>query len=673
MHSIHHHRPALLLGLFVAAGICGDRVQGGLEAYVNPLDGSVPVPRAVRVDGDESRKLAFPSARGHGQFADPDIGPGQPFQVIKVTNTQDNGPGSFRDAWMATGPRVIVFTVSGTIVLTNDILAREAQDDVYIAGQTSPGGIQLACGGNNAKAPLRAVRTSDMVARYLKLRPGLEHAISSDVDSLAMGDVQNCIFDHLSLQWSTDEAAHITSIGAGVTLQWCLQSEPLRCGSCRSDGHPNHDYGVFADRNESITFYRNLFMGGHWRNPNAQATHSLELINNVGYNFGEYAMQFYVNAVRGDLIANVVANWYAKGPKTIGDPHLLYASWEGPSTNGFEFYLKGNVCHHDTSGNGNADGSGPYLTSPILHQDGSLLTPSGQPGIIFLMPRGGGLSLSTEDIVSAEDALRLVLNGAGAIQDVFSTPRRDLVDQRSIDQVRQGGDRTYLPQPETLYAIPAPGYPDLAQGATWSWVTNDTDDDGMLDSWELMFTNNLSLTPESDPDGDGWSTMEEFLNYLAGEHLAWTESPSTSAVPPVNCGYPAALQPETDSDHDGLPDDWERYYLNTLSGSATNDLDEDGMTHLSEWIAGTDPDDSGSVFSVHLGSGEGYRIDTSMTHAWEYWYGGLSRWYSLQDRTPTSESWVGRSGLLPIASDQGSLPYVPTGAVRHIRASVHLR
>lgn len=646
----------------------------GLEAYVDPLNGNVPVPRETRVDSDESRKLAFPSARGHGRFADPDIGPGQDFQVFKVTNTSDSGPGSYREAIMSTsGPRVVIFTISGTIDLTEDVLMREAQDDVYIAGQTSPGGVQFKCSGNNKKAPLRAVRTSDIVARFLKLRPGLDHAVSSDMDSLAMGDVRNCIFDHLSLQWSTDEAAHITSKDGGVTLQWSLQSEPLRCGPCRGDNHAQHDYGVFCDVNENLTLYKNLFMGGRWRNPNVQATNSLELINNVGYNYGQYAAQFYVNATRGNLIANIVGNWYSKGPRTVDDPHMLYAAYEGSSTYGFEFYLKGNVGPRDTNGCGNVDNSGPLLTSPILEQFGTLLNPAGEEGVIFLEPRAGGLSIPSAEIVTAEEALKDVIAGAGALQDVFDTPRRDLVDARSIGQLQNATNHAYTPAPDPLDAIPPPGYPDLTQGATWTWAGNDTDDDGMLDSWENLYAD-LSLTPNGDPDGDGWSNMEEFLNYLAGEHIQWNGTGNPALFPPPGSGYPALPQPDPDTDADGLPDDWERYTLNTLAYTATNDFDNDGLDNQGELTAGTDPDDDTDFFQLDIESVDGsVQVDLPTVDATEYWFGGQRRFYSLQHAAQLPGSWEPIPAKQDIPAGSGDITYSPTGGTGFFGASVSLQ
>ena len=50
-----------------------------------------------------------------------------------------------------------------------------------------------------------------------------------------------------------------------------------------------------------------------------------------------------------------------------------------------------------------------------------------------------------------------------------------------------------------------------------------------------------------------------------------------------------------DSDHDGLPDEWEILYgLNPKAADATLDSDGDTMSNLAEYIAGTDPTDPSS-------------------------------------------------------------------------------
>jgi Tol biopolymer transport system component len=53
-----------------------------------------------------------------------------------------------------------------------------------------------------------------------------------------------------------------------------------------------------------------------------------------------------------------------------------------------------------------------------------------------------------------------------------------------------------------------------------------------------------------------------------------------------------------DSDGDGLPDDWELAYFNTLDRDGSGDYDGDGQTDRAEFLAGTDPTDANSVFRV---------------------------------------------------------------------------
>ena len=107
---------------------------------------------------------AFPGAEGYGALARG----GRGGRVIEVTNLNDSGPGSLRAAVNASGPRIVVFRVGGTIELKSDIIIR-GEDQAYltIAGQTAPGGGILL-----KKYGLLLINTHDIVVRHIRVRPG---------------------------------------------------------------------------------------------------------------------------------------------------------------------------------------------------------------------------------------------------------------------------------------------------------------------------------------------------------------------------------------------------------------------------------------------------------------------------------------------------------------------
>jgi hypothetical protein len=84
-------------------------------------------------DLPQARIPAFPGAEGGGMYS---FG-GRGGRVIVVTNLNDDGPGSFRAACEAAGPRIVIFNVAGIIRLTDRIRVRAPY--ITIAGNTAPG------------------------------------------------------------------------------------------------------------------------------------------------------------------------------------------------------------------------------------------------------------------------------------------------------------------------------------------------------------------------------------------------------------------------------------------------------------------------------------------------------------------------------------------------------
>ena len=114
----------------------------------------------------------------------------------------------------------------------------------------------------------------------------------------------------------------------------------------------------------------------------------------------------------------------------------------------------------------------------------------------------------------------------------------------------------------------------------------------------------------------------------------------------------------TDSDEDGVADDWEERFLGGLDGGVGSDTDGDGGEFLLEYGLGSHPDDSGSLPTVTTGTAEVEGEDRfsisfrrRMGDA-----GGLKYWI---EKSSDGENWSDASGSFSENSVEN--PYDGTG------------
>lgn len=446
-------------------------------------------------DGSNTEAIpAFPGAEGHGKY----VTGGRGGRVIYVTNLNDNGPGSLRDAINQSGPRIVVFKVSGTIKLESEL---GITSDITIAGQTAPGG-----GITLRDYPVK-VRGNNVILRYLRFRMG----DANDVEDDALGGrfQENILIDHCSMSWSTDECVSFYE-NSNFTLQWCIITESLT-NSVHAKGA--HGYGgIWGGLKAS--FHHNLLSHHSSRTPRfgeyGGRTVPLEglvdMRNNVMYNWnGE-------GCYGGDAMnVNVVNNYYKPGPATADkrkerivstgrnmDPTSpMYDIWG-------RFYIDGNVVVGSERA---TEDNWEYGVYNQFHSSQGDVTDEDKSELRIDTPHNPG-EITTHSALKAYD---LVLEYAGA------RLYRDEVDQRAVNDTRSG-EATIMDggNGSTNGFIDTPsaagGWPVLPTEE----APVDSDNDGMPDAWE---TEN-GLNPQNPVDAnlktvDGvYPNIEVYINSL---------------------------------------------------------------------------------------------------------------------------------------------------------------
>ncbi|MEX0609201.1 MAG: T9SS type A sorting domain-containing protein [Balneolaceae bacterium] len=514
-----------------------------------------------------AQQLAFPGADGFGKYTTG----GRGGDVYEVTNLNNSGSGSLREAVEAEGTRTIIFGVSGTIHLTSDL--RITNNNISIFGQTAPGdGIAI-------KGGMTIIDADNVIIQYIRFRPG--DISGEEPDALWGRENKDIIIDHVSMSWSVDETGSFYD-NENFTLQWSILSESLY-ESAHDKGR--HGYGGIWG-GIGASFHHNLLAHHTSRNPRFNGaryttTPDNELVdfrNNVIYNWGGNSAY---GGERGNH--NMVANYYKSGPATTDTQKKYRILDANPPSGGLEALGKWHIEDNFVDGY-------PEVTAD--NWDGGIqrIPESEYEGMRMIEP----FEISSlEYDETAEEAYVRVLENAGAV-----LPRRDTVDARVVHETATGtatfggvygaGSGIIDSQEEVG------GWPELLSATP----PTDTDSDGIPDSWE---TEN-GLDPDDAEDGNeinetGYSNLESYIHTIQGSSGEFLPVPGSLAI----------ISPKGESDVSVRPE----FSWNSASYATDYELEiRDGAGDYGEIILATTTE--GTTFSYP----ENEELEGEETYFW---------------------------------------------------------
>lgn len=456
-----------------------------------------------------AQTLAFPEATGFGRYTTGARGAANP-QIYLVTNLNDSGPGSFRDAVSQPG-RFVIFKVGG-IVNLQSVVAVAA--NTTIAGQTAPGEGIVFLGPR-----VSFTGANNTIARYLRIRYG---GTSQNQDASGIANGANIILDHMTFTWGTDEVFSVNWDNNGTSPDnITIQNSIIGQGMHRH----NHSAGGLMQPppGGKISLIGNLYICNKTRNNKIKGIN--EFVNNVVYNWGNYGNTYghtqsgeaYIMGgdSAGSSFANIINNYFIGGPNTSSTVTTPF------SVGNANFNLYGSGNYFDNNKNGALDGT-------LVPQD---LTgyPVGDPAAILATPYDYPMKNPT---LTAQAAYDKIISGAGA-----SYPRRDQVDGLMIsDLMSKGTTATYVYVQTDLTT--QFGFTNGGAGHVYGAPAPlDTDNDGMPDAWETANGLNpnvfdaLAVSTTHAP----YLNIEVYINNLPNT------TPPDFIIPPTNLNFTNAV------------------------------------------------------------------------------------------------------------------------------------
>ncbi|KAL2817507.1 pectin lyase fold/virulence factor [Aspergillus cavernicola] len=396
--------------------------------------------------------LAFPGAEGFGANA---VG-GRGGEVYVVTNLDDSGTGSLRDAVSSTD-RIVVFAIGGVINIEDRIVVSKR---VSVLGQTAPGdGITVYGNGWSFS------NANDAIVRYLRIRMG--RGGDSGKDGITIAEGSNMIFDHVSVSWGRDETFSISGTGENITVQNTIIAQGLERHSC----------GGLMQTDGGVSLFRNLYIDNKTRNPKVKGVN--EFTNNLVYNWGGGG-GYIAGDSSGQSYANIIGNYFISGPSTT-----VTAFTRGNAN--FHGYVENNYYDPDQDGTLNGSELGPsssnYGGMEIIESK-------------YAYP-------AVENLMTPDEVVSYVTENVGA------SLVRDSVDTRLIEEVLSyGAEGALISDEETM------GGPGDLDGGT---AFTDTDGDGIPDDAEAELGTDPNVNDSMGLHSSGYTYLEVWANSLVSE------------------------------------------------------------------------------------------------------------------------------------------------------------
>ena len=451
---------------------------------------------------------AFPGAEGHGRYT----AGGRGGKIVHVTNLNNSGAGSFRQAVSGDDKKIVVFDVGGIIALESDV---NIGANTTILGQTAPApGITLRYYTVQPKA--------NSIIRFIRSRRGEERNVNDGADAIWQRNITGLILDHCSFSWSIDEVASFYD-NNNFTMQWCTIAESLV--------HPGHSKGPHGyggiGGGKLASFHHNLIAHVANRAPRFNGAR----YNWTGYTSNKlYSDYDWKNAVQAEIVdfrncivfncgngcyggpgggqINMVNNYYKSGQvstsiiTTASVANITSSSDNKTYWNMFSrYYINGNQLNTTANADWGKvkydDGSyainGEPCTPDPNHYYGDNVTyvknSAGTDCVSMKLTEPAPKGVVTTH--SAAQAYEKVLCYAGASFSRDAVDIRYEAETRSGKATYKGSATSYVKDGKTYSCTPTYGRIDKVSDvggyeleSTAHDAGFDSDNDGMSDAWE---------------------------------------------------------------------------------------------------------------------------------------------------------------------------------------------